>query len=259
MDTYLKRKLAFYTFAFVLYFLIAACSSIDSSKTDSEIIPTADVLGTQVSYKTETPAETIVSTMTATGTSFGTMTPVLTITTCVTTTPTLVITPFLTATPISTVPDTQEGIENLVVDIYKLKPECILDVLQTYSRKISKTTIEFRDSDIDPFLENYVISEIADNISHYQRAYVSDCAYPNYCFPRLYLRDLQSGNTKQIIFIDIYSDDEIDSRAIGNLQWIGDELLVFRMQRGIEYADTLVINIKDEKLVILWRTDNRCE
>ena len=162
------------------------------------------------------------------------------------------ITPEITATPVmSESKDVGEIIRKLFP--YFANPKCTLDILKAYSIRHPIPILQFSVLDIDPFFE-YTVKEIAYNQSHTILAFV---AYkdPRHIEQQLILKNISAGTVSEIN----WSTRTYLRRPIGNIIWIGDNLLVFMEGVGITRTRVFVINIEKMKVILNWETDSRCE
>lgn len=163
----------------------------------------------------------------------------------------LIITPEITATPVVS---ESKDLGEIIRKLFPLfaSPKCTLDILRTVSTEIEKPVLKISTHEGSPFSQ-YLIKEIAYNHSHTKMAVIA-CRSQIECFDHLFVKDVITGKVSDITWIprDSY-------RPIGNIIWIGDDLLSVMEQTGIPITDIAVIDFEQEKFVLFWRNYNRCE
>lgn len=177
----------------------------------------------------------------------------------------MVITPFPTvinnemgfpkvlATPVEKKPDTEEEIKKIIENKFYISsnPKCNSDILNSTDSMTEKPVLEFSVSTNDP-ISNEFILEIADNFSHTNRAILA-CQDSNRCQENLYVSNAITQETTIISW-----STRFESRYLGNMMWIGDDLLVVMEQSGVEIASIAVIDINKKAFVLFWRNDSYC-
>ncbi len=124
-------------------------------------------------------------------------------------------TPILTATPIVLLKTTKEEAKNIIDQLYKVDPQCKLDILNTDDMPVKKPNLTFQKSEIRPDPEKVWISEIADNPTKTLRAFVA--CDPSLCQQKLFLEHRQSG-----IIYELNWEGRIPYRPISRIMWIGE-------------------------------------
>jgi len=154
-------------------------------------------------------------------------------------------TPVLTATPIVQKPETEEGIEDLLDNLYSVDPEYRLDILNVQELSIEKPCLEFKRSNMDPNSKDIWISEIADNSSASLRAFIA--CDRNLCQQKLYVE-----NTQDQTILEVDWSGRIPYRPISHIMWIGENQLAFSHLTGPHNAIVAIVRVNDEDFLYYW-------
>jgi hypothetical protein len=158
------------------------------------------------------------------------------------------------STPIDINPNTKEELKAIIKKKYDLSsdPKCNKDLINSNNAFSIEPSLDFSSSPVNPFDGTGNISQIADNYSHTKRAFIF-CEDPNKCNDELLFYDSLTKETKEINW-----NTRVKSRPIGNISWIGNDILIVIEQTGISIARIAVINIEENKFELYWQNDNHC-
>ena len=161
-------------------------------------------------------------------------------------------TPVITATPLVPRTRTDEEVKTFVDQLYKIDPQCRLDILNTTDIPLQKPILTFQKSDLSINTEKLWVSEIADNSSKTLRAFVA--CDPHFCQQKLFVEDQNSGVVQEIKW-----EGQTLSRPISRIAWIGDNLLSFSHSTNPDDAVIATVDTRKEKFLFYWLVHYPCQ
>jgi hypothetical protein len=160
-------------------------------------------------------------------------------------------TPLLTATPIADIPKTEEQMEVLIDQLYKVDSRCKLDILNAKSISVQLPKIEFIKSSVLINSTNWWVSEMADNPSKDLRAFIA--CDPNFCQQKVFLENRDGSSIQEVNW-----SGRIPYRPISQVMWIGDNLLTFAHQTGPNDAVIAAVQVREKKFLFYWLVGHPC-
>ena len=166
--------------------------------------------------------------------------------------PVLMPTPVITATPIIIEEGSEEKIKEIVEKIYKVGPQCRLDLLRPGENPWEVPSLNLNQLDIPMNQEKIWVWEIADNPSKTFRAFVA--CERELCHPKLYLENLNSGTVQEIDW-----SGRFPYRPISQIIWIGDDLLSFMHLTSPNDALIITHQIDEGNFLVYWLVGYSCK